>query len=236
MRRPRLRRHEWRNQVLLVRSRGAPTAQYSRSCLWLASLGPTRRASRACCERWRTSTLQMPRSLPSTPTAFRKVDNRSCSNAIVAASNLGRRCGPSEKCWRRSRDATRYSFRLQARLARKTSTHCSAGLGRTSDSARPIAGGFVQHGGHPAHGKRHDFVVTAAAETLLEQALTLPVEGRALLASGLLASLDSDSVDDVGVDRLWSVETDRRATLLDSGEAGLVTWDHLVARTDERRA
>ena len=115
-------------------------------------------------------------------------------------------------------------------------TRCSAGLERTSDSARPIAGGFVQHGGHPAHGKRHDFVVTAAAETLLEQALTLPVEDRALLASGLLASLDSDSVDDVEVDRLWSVETDRRATLLDSGEAGLVTWDHLVARIDERRA
>ena len=78
--------------------------------------------------------------------------------------------------------------------------------------------------------------MTAAAETLVEQALTLPVEDRALLASGLLASLDSDSVDDVEVDRLWSAETDRRATLLDSGEAGLVTWDHLIARIDERRA
>ena len=71
--------------------------------------------------------------------------------------------------------------------------------------------------------------VTGAAETL-------PVEDRALLASGLLASLDSDSVDDAEVDRLWSAETERRATLLASGGAELVTWEHLVSRIDERRA
>jgi hypothetical protein len=79
-------------------------------------------------------------------------------------------------------------------------------------------------------------VVTAAAETLLEQALTLPVEDRALLASGMLASLDSDSVEQAEVDRLWSTETERRATLLASREAELVTWEHLVSRIDERRA
>ena len=78
--------------------------------------------------------------------------------------------------------------------------------------------------------------VVTAAETLLEQALTLPVEDRALLASGLLASLDSDSVEDADVDRLWSTETERRATLLGSGEAELATWEHLVSRIDERRA
>ena len=80
------------------------------------------------------------------------------------------------------------------------------------------------------------FVVTIAAETLLEQALTLPLEDRALLASGLLASLDSESIEDAEVDRLWSAETERRATLLDSGEARLVTWENLVSRIDERRA
>ena len=78
--------------------------------------------------------------------------------------------------------------------------------------------------------------MTAAAETLLEQALTLPLEDRALLASGLLASLDSERVEDADVDTLWSAETERRATMLASGEAGLVTWDHLVSRIDERRA
>lgn len=78
--------------------------------------------------------------------------------------------------------------------------------------------------------------MTIAAETLLEQALTLPLEDRALLASGLLASLDSESIEDAEVDRLWSAETERRATLLDSGEARLVTWENLVSRIDERRA
>ena len=77
--------------------------------------------------------------------------------------------------------------------------------------------------------------MTDAAETLLEQALTLPVEDRALLASGLLASLDSESLDEAEVDRLWSVETERRATLLASGDTELVTWEHLVARLGERR-
>ena len=77
--------------------------------------------------------------------------------------------------------------------------------------------------------------MTDAAETLLEQALTLPVEDRALLVSGLLASLDSESLDEAEVERLWSAETERRATQLESGEAELVTWEHLVLRIDERR-
>lgn len=103
--------------------------------------------------------------------------------------------------------------------------------------ASGCSGGSAHFGRNSlGNGVRYDFAVTAAAETLLEQALTLPVEDRALLASGLLASLDSESVEDVEVDRLWSAETERRATLLASGEAGLVTWEHLVARIDERRA
>jgi putative addiction module component (TIGR02574 family) len=78
--------------------------------------------------------------------------------------------------------------------------------------------------------------VTNAAETLLEQALTLPVEDRALLASGLLASLDSETLDEAEVERLWSAETERRATQLESGESEPVTWDHLLQRIDERRS
>jgi putative addiction module component len=82
----------------------------------------------------------------------------------------------------------------------------------------------------------YDCVVTNAAETLLEQALTLPVEDRALLASGLLASLDSEALDEDEVERLWSAETERRAMQLESGEAELVTWQHLVQRIDEHRS
>jgi putative addiction module component (TIGR02574 family) len=78
--------------------------------------------------------------------------------------------------------------------------------------------------------------VTNAAEALLEQALTLPIEDRALLASGLLASLDSESPDEAEVDRLWSAETERRARQLESGEAKLVTWERLLERINERRS
>ena len=57
-----------------------------------------------------------------------------------------------------------------------------------------------------------------------------------LLASGLLASLDSETLDEAEVERLWSAETERRAAQLESGDAELVTWDQLVQRIDERRS
>ena len=82
----------------------------------------------------------------------------------------------------------------------------------------------------------YDCDVTNAAETLLEQALTLPAEDRVLLASGLLASLDSEALDEAEVERLWSVETERRAAQLESGDAELVTWEQLLQRIDERRS
>lgn len=82
----------------------------------------------------------------------------------------------------------------------------------------------------------YDCDVTNAAEILLEQALTLPAEDRVLLASGLLASLDSEALDEAEVERLWSAETERRAAQLESGDAELVTWDQLVERIDERRS
>jgi hypothetical protein len=58
-----------------------------------------------------------------------------------------------------------------------------------------------------ASAERYACLVTNAAESLLEQAVLLPVEERALLASGLLASLDADDIDESEVERLWSVET-----------------------------
>ncbi len=47
-----------------------------------------------------------------------------------------------------------------------------------------------------------------------------------MVASSLLASLDAEDaaeVDEAEVDRLWSVETERRAQQLDAGDAELVT-------------
>lgn len=68
------------------------------------------------------------------------------------------------------------------------------------------------------------------------EALALPTRDRARLASDLLASLDSDIVDTAEIDRLWSTETQRRAAMLESGGAGIVSWDEVEQRFAERRS
>jgi hypothetical protein len=75
-----------------------------------------------------------------------------------------------------------------------------------------------------------------APEALLEQALALSPTDRAKLASGLLASLDTDRAVEVEVERRWSAETDRRMALLSSGDASLVDWAHTTKRIDGLRA
>lgn len=82
----------------------------------------------------------------------------------------------------------------------------------------------------------YDALVTNAAETLLEQALTLPIQDRAQLASGLLASLDSDTADETDVEAQWSTETQRRAAQLKAGNVELVSWERVVEHIDELRA
>ena len=74
------------------------------------------------------------------------------------------------------------------------------------------------------------------AETLLEQALTLPLQDRAQLASGLLASLDSDAADETDVEARWSTETQRRADEIEVGSVELVSWERVVGHIDELRA
>ncbi len=78
--------------------------------------------------------------------------------------------------------------------------------------------------------------VATAAESLLEKAMLLPAADRALLASGLLASLDAGDADEATVDRAWSNETDRRARMLETGAAHPVTWDDLIERVDALRS
>jgi putative addiction module component (TIGR02574 family) len=73
------------------------------------------------------------------------------------------------------------------------------------------------------------------ADDLRDEALALSTQDRARLASDLLASLDSDSVDAAEIDRVWSIETQRRAAMLDSGDAGTVSWDEVEQRFAERR-
>lgn len=78
--------------------------------------------------------------------------------------------------------------------------------------------------------------MTNAAETLLAEALQLPASDRASLAAGLLASLDGDDTDVAAVDAAWSQETDRRARMLENGDASLVTWSHLTERIAGQRS
>ncbi len=74
------------------------------------------------------------------------------------------------------------------------------------------------------------------ADNLREEVLALPTQERARIASDLLASLDSEAVDEDKIDQLWSAETQRRAAMLDSGDAGTLTWDEIQQRFAERRA
>lgn len=82
----------------------------------------------------------------------------------------------------------------------------------------------------------YDGDVSKLAETLLEEALALPADERVMLASGLLASLDSEVADDQEIERLWSIETERRAEMLESGDARTFTRDEVLAGLAELRA
>ena len=73
------------------------------------------------------------------------------------------------------------------------------------------------------------------ADDLRDEVLALSVQERARMASDLLASLDSETVDEAEIDTLWSAETQRRAAMLESGEAGTLTWDDIQHRFADRR-
>ncbi len=74
------------------------------------------------------------------------------------------------------------------------------------------------------------------ADDLREEVLALPAQERARIASDLLASLDSEAVDEEEIDQLWSAETQRRAAMLESGDAGTLTWEDIQQRFADRRA
>ncbi len=140
-----------------------------------------------------------------------------------------RRCSPKFGCFRRAALPFRYHGRCPGGVeflpapAPDEPSDLTSWVGAVADEPLRVHQGRIR-------------TVTAAAETLLERALTLPPEERASLASSLVASLDSESFDENEVEALWSAESARRAAQLSSGEAELGTWDHLVSRIDERRA
>jgi len=74
------------------------------------------------------------------------------------------------------------------------------------------------------------------ADDLRDEVLALPAHERVRIASDLLASLDSEDVDERDIDELWSAETQRRAALLESGKAVTLSWGDIEQRFDDRRA
>ena len=82
----------------------------------------------------------------------------------------------------------------------------------------------------------YDADMAKTADDLRAEVLALPAQERARIASDLLASLDSEAVDEDEIDRLWSAETQRRAAMLESGDAGTLTWGDIEQRFAERRA
>ena len=88
----------------------------------------------------------------------------------------------------------------------------------------------------PRGSQGYDADMAKTADDLRAEVLALPAQERARIASDLLASLDSEAVDEDEIDRLWSAETQRRAAMLESGDAGTLTWGDIEQRFAERRA
>jgi putative addiction module component (TIGR02574 family) len=74
--------------------------------------------------------------------------------------------------------------------------------------------------------------MTRHAETVLQQALTLPEEERAKIAGALLESLEP--VPEADVETAWRQEVAARMAVLEAGEVKTTPWeeirDRLLAR------
>ncbi|HXU31134.1 MAG TPA: addiction module protein [Thermoanaerobaculia bacterium] len=79
----------------------------------------------------------------------------------------------------------------------------------------------------------------AHAQSVLEEALKLPVKERASVAAELLSSLDEAEADDPAeVELLWAEEVERRARRVLAGESQGTPWPEvrrdLLARLTSR--
>lgn len=64
--------------------------------------------------------------------------------------------------------------------------------------------------------------MNADAKKILEDALRLPPEARAAVASSLIESLDTEV--DPDAEAAWAVEIERRLKEIDSGAVKLIPW------------
>jgi putative addiction module component (TIGR02574 family) len=72
--------------------------------------------------------------------------------------------------------------------------------------------------------------MTHAANSLLEQVLSLAEHDRAEIATRILESLDEADHD--GVDEAWAIEIERRCAAMDSGDAVTSDWSEFRARIE----
>lgn len=70
--------------------------------------------------------------------------------------------------------------------------------------------------------------MTDASQHLLDQALRLSADERAVLAASLWASLEADS--DPDVEAAWAEEIRRRLKRIESGEEKTVPWEEVRGR------
>lgn len=75
--------------------------------------------------------------------------------------------------------------------------------------------------------------MTSRAQGLLRDALELPIDERAGLAAELLASLDTDGVDDPAeVEAAWAAEIEARARRVLAGQSQGIPWEEARARAE----
>ncbi len=74
--------------------------------------------------------------------------------------------------------------------------------------------------------------MTPRVQDLLRDALTLPAEERADLASELLASLEGPGDDPAEVEAAWAAEIEKRAGRVLSGESPGEPWEDVRRRIE----
>lgn len=75
--------------------------------------------------------------------------------------------------------------------------------------------------------------MTSRAQEVLREALTLPVDERADLAAGLLASLDeAEAEDPAAVEAAWAIEIEKRARRVLAGETAGTPWEDVRRRAE----
>jgi putative addiction module component (TIGR02574 family) len=75
--------------------------------------------------------------------------------------------------------------------------------------------------------------MTPRAQELLREALTLPADDRANVATELLASLDEPEADLATVEAEWAAEIERRARRVLAGQSSGIAWEDVRRRADE---